>query len=146
MRIDDRVEPLVREVLAAAVKADEDRFARALQAFPDDAAVTNGVQLAMSAALYVLQDQYGRRPTDDELHTVAARMAETENWTEVCADDVVAAITAALNGRRGDEVLPMVKIVTLPFIIAAYLLAAGCAEGEHWFNYLDRAEAAIESS
>jgi hypothetical protein len=144
MKIDNDVEPLLREALSAAVKADGRRFAQALQAFPNDESLAHGVAVAMAVGLYVLHDVFGHRPTTEELHEVARKLVAMETWAEVNAEDVVAAVTAAFDGRRGDEVLPPEKVLVLPLIVAAYLLSAGRAENEQWWEYLDRAEAAIE--
>lgn len=145
MRIDDRVEPMVRGALAAAVKADAPRFAHALRAFPDDEAAAHGARIAMAVVLYVLEDEYGGRPEPSELRAVATQLAEMEDWADVHADEVVAAVNAAFDGRPGDEVLPPERLYALPFVIAAYTLTAGCPDDEQWWEYLDRAEAAIDA-
>lgn len=146
MEIDAHIEPLVRETLAAAVKRDEERFERALAAFSSDDVAAKGVQLATAVALYVLQDQYGGRPSTAELQAIANKIAELESWAEVSAADIVTLLNAATDGTRLDQVLPLERAVILPFVVAAYLLASCCKEGEWWFDYLDQAEAAVESS
>jgi hypothetical protein len=143
VKIDERIEPLVREALAAAVKSDAERFLHALEAFPDDAAVTHGVHLAMASASYVLLDMHNGRPTDAELREIAAEIQAEESWAEVAAHDLFILLSAALDGRS-DNQLPIEKVVALPFVAAAYLLAAGHNKGEWWFDYFDRVEAALE--
>lgn len=144
MKINSRLEPLVREALSAVVKGDRERLARALGAFPDEAAMTEGVTLAVAITVWVLHDVVGHRPTASEVREVASKLAASEDWIEVDADEVNTALMTALDGRRADEVLPMDKVVMLPFVIAGYLLSAGRAKDQQWWEYLDRAEAAIE--
>ena len=63
MRIDDRVEPLVREALDALVKKNAERFARALTAFGDAERATTGYRLTavMARAWHAMA---GRRGCD----------------------------------------------------------------------------------
>jgi hypothetical protein len=146
MDIDARVEPLVREALAAVAGKDPERFQQAILAFPDDDAMTKGVQLAVALALYILHDQYGRTPTEEEIHAVANGVAELESWTDVSSDEVVTALTAAINRVRADQVLPLERALILAYVITGNLLASCHREGEKWWDYLDRAEAVIEAT
>lgn len=146
MKIDDRVEPLFRETLAALVKADPERFRRALAAFPDEVAMTTAYRLAAAVAVYVLHDQYGRRPTPAEVRAVAEKAAELENWTDVTAGEVTAFLTAYYDGTVVDQVMPIERAALVSFVLATNLLMSCHRDGEWWFDYLDRAEAAIESS
>lgn len=146
MKIYEQVEPLVREALTAVVKNDAERLERAFLAFPNDDAMTNGARLATAVSLYVLSDVYGRRPTEEELRSVAEKLVQMEDWTDVTSDEVVAFLTAAYDRRRADEVLPVDRIVPLAYVVAGNLLSSCCKDGEFWFNYLDRVESAIEAT
>jgi hypothetical protein len=145
VKIDPQVEPLVREALAAAVKSDDDRFARALEAFPNDAALAHGVMIAVNAATYALYDEYGGRPPADGLRGIADKIAESETWAGIGAGEALAIMTAALDDRPAHEVLSVPHVMTLPFVVSAFLLSAGHEENEQWTDLLDRAEAAIEN-
>jgi hypothetical protein len=146
MRIDEQVEPLVREALTAVVKSDPERLRQALTSFPDDNATIAGTRLATAVALYVLDDVYGHRPTPAELRSVADKLVEMEDWTDVTADEVTMFLVVAHDGTRADRVLPADRITPLAYLIAGNLLSSCCKEGEFWFNYLDRAESALEAS
>ncbi|WP_435123357.1 hypothetical protein [Micromonospora tulbaghiae] len=146
MRIDDRIESLVREALTAVVKSDAERLERALLAFGTDDALVEGVQLATAVSLHVLRDAYGREPDGDEVRAVADKIVEMEDWTDVGSDEVFNFVSAASAGRRADAVLPADRIAPLAFVIAGNLLSSCCKEGEFWYNYLDRIEAQIESA
>jgi len=146
MRIDDQVEPLVREALTAVVKSDPDRLRQAFTAFPNDDAMTSGARLATAVALYVLNDVYGRRPTPAELRSVADKLVEMEDWTDVTSDEVTTFLTGAYDGARATQVLPANRVAPLAYVIAGNLLSSCCKEGESWFNYLDRAESGLETS
>lgn len=147
MEIDNRVEPLVREALAAIVGKDPDRLERAVTAFPDDDAMTKGVQLACSLILYTLQDLYeGRRPTADEIRELANDTLQGEDWTDVSAQEVVDFVTAVFDRRRIDSALPLDRAALLAYVIAANLVSSYHEDNEEWWDYLDRAEAAIEAT
>jgi hypothetical protein len=146
VKIDDRVEPLVREALTAVVKHDPERLQRALEAFPDDDTMTKGTQLAVAVSLYVLHEVYGRRPTEAELRAVAGKVADLENWAGVATDEVMAFLTAAFDRTRVDQILPLDRVALLAYVVAGNLLASLCKDGEWWFNYLDRVEAVIETT
>lgn len=146
MRIDDRIEPLVREALTAVVKSDAERLGRAFLAFPDDHAMTEGARLATAVALYVLGDVYGRTPTSEELRAVGDKLVEMEDWTDITSDEVVSFLTAAYQGRWADEIVLAGRIAPVAYVVAANLLASCGRKGEWWFTYLDRVETALEEA
>jgi hypothetical protein len=147
MVIDDRVEPLVRAVLDAAVMRDTARFQAALAAFPDDEATRKGVELALAVIGFVLLDVHGGKPSPDDVQAVAADISRQETWIGPTVDEVTTFITALLNGRSLGETLPSESVIVLAYVVAANLLASSSNpdDGEWWFNYLDKVEAAIES-
>jgi len=145
--IDDRVEPVVREALAAAAKKNPERFQQAIAAFPDDESIIKGIRLAAAVALFALHDAHdGRKPTNAELTEIAADMAEDEDWTDITSDEVVKYATAAYDKVQFDQVLPMERVIILAFVVAANLLASYRGDDEEWWDYLDRAEAVIEAT
>jgi hypothetical protein len=146
MLIDEQIEPLVRDVLNAVVKRDVERIQRAIAAFPDDEAMTAGYRLATAIALYVLEGQYGRFPTADEIRAVADKLVELEGWTDITSDEVVRFLTAVYGRTRVDEVLPLERVLLVSYVLAADLLSACRRKDEKWWDHLDRVEAALESS
>ncbi len=146
MKISSEVEPLVREALTAMVKSDPERLRRAFLDFPNDNAMTAGAEIATTVSLYVLTDVYGRKPSHEEIVAVAEKLVEMEDWTDVTADEVVTFLTAAFDGNPMDQILPLDRIGPLAYLTAGNLLSSCCKDGEFWYNYLDRAEAAIEAA
>jgi hypothetical protein len=146
MEIDRQVEPLLRESLTAVVKRNPERLAQALAAFPDDETAVTGARIAMAVALYVLQDQSGHPPTEDEIRTVARGIVASEDWTDVTEAEVTAALSSAVTGTRADSVMPLERVLILAYVIAGYLVSFYRRDDENWWDYLDRAEAAIETA
>lgn len=146
MRIDDQLEPLVREVLDAAVKRDGDRLDAALDAFTDQSQQRMGLELLVAIARYVLLDLYqGQRPGDEQVHELADQIAEMESWSTLPADEIRSFLLLLL-GDTSETVDPDAAVL-LPFVVTATLLSSRRRpEGQHWFNYLDQVEAALEAA
>ena len=105
-------------------------------------ALIKGIRLCAAVALFVVDDVHcGKRPTTAELAEVAA----DQDWTDVIADEIVVMLTAAYDGTRIDDALPIERVIALSFVATASLLVS-YQEGDGWWNYLDRAEAVIEAS
>lgn len=146
MKISRQVEPLVREAFAAVITKERDRLQQALDAFPDDEAMTDGVRLASAIALFVVQDKYGRNPAEEQLREAADDVSTVDDWTDISSDEVVTFFTAAINRERADAVLPPERVVLLAYVAGGYLLSFHHEDGEEWWDYLDRAEAAVEAT
>jgi len=142
MEINRQAEPLLRDILEAAVKRDGDRFVRTLESLPDEATAREVLHLSVAVSTFVLLSEYEGRPGDGEICRIAASAAGTEQWLGLSASDYEEAITAMLDERPAD--LEPHALAAAPLTLAAYLLALGAEEGEWWFTYLDRVEAALE--
>jgi hypothetical protein len=147
MKVNDQVEPLVRATLDAAVQRDGGGFEAALRGFPDDGAARKGIELALAITGTVLADLYDGEPSADQLDRLAAEVAEQEAWMEPRAGEVKAFLAAVVQGKPLADVLPAESVVILAYLVAANLLtsASNPDDGEWWFNYLDKVEAAIEA-
>jgi hypothetical protein len=146
MRIDDDIESLVREALDAAVKRDANRFDAAMKAFTTDPIRRAALELAVAITAFVLLDLYGGAPTDDQIRPLADKIAELETWSSLTSDEVRRFLTAVLSGQKLDSVVPATAVI-LTFVVPASLLASKpLDDGDWWFNYLDRVEAAIEAA
>lgn len=148
MEIDDRTEAAVRNLFNAVVKSDENEFDAAVRALPDDESRQKALELAISICAFVLIDTYDRRPTAGDLELVSQAVVEMESWVSPGAQEVSNFLTSVINGRPLTESLDPQSAFFLTFIITGSLLAASpkIQDGEWWFNYLDRVEAAIESA
>lgn len=78
MKIDKKAEPLLREVLDAAVKRDGDRFVRTLESLPDEATARDALHLAVAVSTFVLLSEYEGRPSREEVRRIAASVAGTD--------------------------------------------------------------------
>jgi hypothetical protein len=146
VQIDARIEQQVREALTAVIKDDGDRFVRAIDGFADETAVLTGARLALGVALYVLHDQADGPPTDDDLRTVAEDIIASTSWTGVTANEIERYLRAALQGVATSDVVPVESVIPLAFLTAGYLLSFMREDDEAWWDYLDRAEAALEAA
>jgi hypothetical protein len=146
MKIDDRIEPLVREGLQAAVKQDDDRFDRAIKAFPDASSRHAAVELLILICQYVTFDLHGgQRPTDEQIRILAEQVAQAEAWVGLTADEV-ATFLRLIMGEPASEIEPHTGVVMVFVVTASLLAGKPRPEGKYWFNYLDLVEAALEAS
>jgi hypothetical protein len=147
MMIDNQVEPLVRAVLEGAVKRDAPGFDAALRAFPSEPATRQGLELALSIIIVVLAQLYPDGPSPEDLDALAAFVAEEEAWVGPSPAEVATFLKTLLSGKALDEALPPVSDAVLSYVVAANLLASVSkpAEGEWWFDYLDKVEAFLET-
>lgn len=144
MKIDMKVEPVVREILTGIVKQEPERFAQAMQAVNDNESAATVLQLGVAIGTYVLYDQHdGARPTPEEIDEIADATLATYEWSTLTKEQAVETITAMVDQRQAN-LSPTHVLVAAPFFVAAYGLAAGADDDEWWFSYLDRVEAALE--
>ena len=149
MDIDDRVEPLVREAIDAAVKKNLDRLHAAFSAINDGGTVTSATDLIQAVCAKVVLDTFhGQRPTYAQIDSLAGDIAFEEGWARVRKND----IAAMLNNALSDEELPCHELspeeeAALPFIVAANLLTENSEplDGD-WIDYLDRVESSIAAA
>ncbi|MCO1597809.1 hypothetical protein M8C17_21905 [Micromonospora sp. RHAY321] len=147
MKIDDRTEQLVRDTLHWVVKRDLDKLDAALKAFPDETARKAALALVVAISGFVLIDLHNARPTPDQVAVLAAEIGRMEAWASVSADEAASFMNAVVAGRSLTERLAPDDIVVLAFVVAGSLLSARpLPEGQWWFNYLDKVEAAIEAA
>lgn len=147
LKIDERVEQLVRDALHWAVKRQPAEFDEALKAFSDESARRSALELLVAISAFVSTDICGGKPSPEQIQELAVEVAEAEAWSSATSPEVEAFLGAALTGRPLSGVLPAGSPVILAFVVAASLLSARPKPaGEWWFNYLDKVEAAIEAA
>lgn len=144
MRIDDRAEPLARAAIDAAVKRDFEKLEAALQNFTSDDVTQRAVELALAVASFVLYDVHEGKPTPAQTRVVAVKIAEMETWAEPTAEEVEDFLSRLLGGHPFAAVMPPESVIVLSFVVTANLLSSFRKSDEKWWDYLDRAEAAIE--
>jgi hypothetical protein len=146
MKIDDRIEALVRDALHSAVKHDIDGLDTSLKAFRDEASRRAAIQLLMAIGAYVILDLYGgQRPTDEQVRALATQVADTDgDWSGLGAGEVATFLRLVL-GDESARVDPDAGAF-MAFVVTARLLAGHpMPEGKWWFNYLDQVEATLEA-
>lgn len=146
MKISKRIEPFVRSAIHAAVRRDFGRLDEALKAFPDDASVQEGIQLTLAVILYVLRDIHHGGPSDEEVRAVAAEIARAEAWAKPSAEEVESFLVTLAHGEHFADGTSSEGVIILSFVSVANLLAACRRDGEDWWDYLDRVEAALEAA
>lgn len=148
MRIDDHVEGLARSALDAAVHKDPTRFQRALGAFRDENTAVSAVELVLAVIASVLFEVHDGLPSREQVRDLAGDIAQQESWVELRSSDVESLLVGVTFGEQ-ERLSSLADNASLvAFVVAANLLATASQpdEGEWWFNYLDKVEAAIEAA
>ncbi|GGJ79271.1 hypothetical protein GCM10010123_06520 [Pilimelia anulata] len=148
MRIDDRIEDLVRQALNAVIKRSTPLLEQAIHVFGDDASRTEGCRLACAIVSFIAHDFHGRTPTPAEIDDLATAISDLERWSGVTAVEVRALLTVVTGhaGRDGiNTLLPAHRVALVCYVTAASLLSSTRADGEPWWDNLDRVEAGIEA-
>lgn len=149
MKIDPKTEQPTRELFGFAIRAELDPFQAKLADFPDGQSVRDALQLALAVAAGVVVEVCdGAEPTDADLRKLAQTAAAVEQRYELTEDEVYAYLSRCVfGGEPPTDVFSAEDAVRLPFLITGHLLGAytHIDRGQHWPEYLDQVEAAIEA-
>lgn len=146
MKIDSKVEPLVRNAIHAAVISDFSKLEKALQGLTDDESARKAIELAISLVYFLMVDIHEGRPTEDEIRGIAAGVAQVEAWARATEEEVATFLLHLMKGESLAGAVPTENVIVLTFVVAANLLSSCRRDDEQWWDYLDRAEAALEAA
>ncbi|MFB9239124.1 hypothetical protein ACFFWC_26945 [Plantactinospora siamensis] len=144
--MDPEIEPLVRDAIHAAVIRDFDVLDERLQALPAGEPTARAVELTTALVYLIMIDIHNGKPTEEEIRGVAAEIARGEAWAAPTAEEVTSYLVRLLNGQPFGTEVPSENVVILAFVCAANLLSSCHRDDEEWWDYLDRAEAALEAA
>jgi hypothetical protein len=149
MLIDNEVEPLVREALAASVAEEPDRFGHALRAVArtdDLAARAFALAYAVDVgALVAVQD--GTPPDDSRLRYLANSFATTQEWTGIDEGTSFTFLTSLASNTSPVGALGQGEAAIASFAIGGWLLSAfHLGEDVTWTDLLDAILDKLESS
>nr|MDT0660354.1 hypothetical protein [Micromonospora sp. DSM 115978] len=147
MKIDDRIERLLRATMDAAVHRDTPRFEKALKKFRDGESVRQAVDLALAISAFVLFQMHNGKPSAAQISELAASISRQEAWMGLTPGDVESLLGGMLNGQPTRAPLVADTIMVPAILIATNFVATTSqpSKGEWWFNYLDKIETAIET-
>ncbi|MDG4805244.1 hypothetical protein O7634_00535 [Micromonospora sp. WMMD1120] len=96
---------------------------------------------------FILIDLHGARPTPQQVNALAEEISRMEAWAAVSVGEAASFMNAVVAGQPLTERFTPPNAVVLAFVVAGSLLSAKpMPEGQWWFNYLDKVEAAIEAA
>ena len=149
MKIDNAVEPVVREAFASSVAAEPDRLNNALEDIGTrgDQFAQDALRLALSidaAALYIVHD--GQRPSSEQLRSLVQDFVKTETWADIASGIPIKFLTALAEGTSVFEVLPPEDVSDVTFVVGGWLLAAFLPEGKDWTDFLDEILDGLEAT
>jgi hypothetical protein len=148
VKVDARVEPLVREGLAAAISQDGDRFAEAVKDIADrgDEFFQEAVALTLAICAGTLITLHnGQRPGDEQLVYLARTVTGDEEWAGLEEPKTLTFLTALADRQAVDEKMSVTDMTTLGFVVGGWLLAGFLPEGKEWEELLDEVETWLEA-
>jgi hypothetical protein len=146
VKIDERAEVMARAAIHAAVKQDFAKLDETLRGFADDESTRGAVELTLAVILFLLTDAHGGKPDDAQVGAIAAEIAESEAWARATPVEVSAFLLRLVNGEPFAGTVPTENVFILAFVVAGHLLSSNRRDDEKWWDYLDRAEAALEAA
>lgn len=143
MRIDRDVEAHVRAAYSAIVARDGDKFVEASRGL-DDHQGQEALRLALIVVGYIVKDIYREGATDENYHTLAKQIVDTEEWAKLPGVDEVAKF---LKGSVDGRIPPLdpVELMGMAFVCGGHMLAAFRYEDQHWYEHLDQIWNAVEA-
>jgi hypothetical protein len=149
VKINSEVERAVRKALAGAVAEETGRFESAILELADKGDSFAGDALVLilaidSAALFSIHE--GQRPDDEQLRYLAQAFQESQAWATIPEGQPLKFLTAIADGKPVQDVIPLGDLVTVAFVVGAWLLTAFLPEGKDWTDLLDLLLERIEAT
>ncbi len=138
MKIDSRIEPLVRHAFAGAIHRNPDEFEEAVRSIGSagDDTASKAANLALRICMYAFLDIHGgSSPDDDQVQELARSFCEMEEWASPDLESATRFLSALAKGVSLESVLLPEQIVLLEYLLGGWLLAAFVEKP--WTDYLD---------
>lgn len=146
MKIDDRIESLVRDTLHTAVIRDSQRLEEQLLALADDETTRKVVELTLALLYFLMVDIHGHKPSNAEVEATAVGVVQAEAWAQLNPEETVRFHQRLMNGQPIADSLSAESLIITSVVSVANLLSSCRRDNEEWWNYLDRAEAVLEAA
>lgn len=143
MRIDPKIESLVRKAMNASVRSNPDEFEAALAPFEHLDTAAEALRLTTGIAIWLLHREFEGEPNEVDLDEVADEVHRSESWSELTRAEIREALQVMTTGAPPSGVEPK-AIFIAALVLGAYLLAAGIKAPKQWYEYLDDVEAVLE--
>jgi hypothetical protein len=147
VKINEKIEPLFREALGAAVAQEEQRFDSAITVIVEERGqdFSDALNLALNVCRVTLFAIHkGGQPADSQLMSLASAFETSEAWAGLAEGDALTFLTALADQRSVQEVLPLKASTPLVFVVGAWLLSAFRPADQPWYSVLDEMLNVIE--
>lgn len=137
----------VRELIGHALRVELDDLDKELDRMSDDARTDVIGHAAVIAWFITVDDNGGKVPSPDDLRETAEDAAAVEDRAKLSVETVYTYLSQCVFGDVSPfDALSLADAKRMPFIVAGNLLASVRRDGEEWYEYLDRVEAAIAAA
>jgi hypothetical protein len=148
MVIDPESEEQTRTLIGHAIRGEIDELGSRVAGLSPER-LTKCLVLCLRVSGYVVIDVCGHAwPTDADLHDIARRMATADLEFKLEEPDAYVFLSRSAIGfqRLFDVLDDKGKVIVVPVLTTAALLASYRSEGRHWWEYLDIIEHALEQA
>jgi hypothetical protein len=146
MRVDERIEEIVREAYRAVIAKDGDRLVSTFRGLEEEDA-RKAVAYGIFVCGYIVNDVFRDGAKEQELRELATKIIASEaDWVDVGSPDEVAGVLgAAAKGESPFGNVPPQDAIGTVFVCGGFMLTSFRLKREHWWDYLDEIWAAAES-
>jgi NDP-sugar pyrophosphorylase family protein len=147
MRIDERVEEIVREAYRAVIDKDGDRLVAAFRGHSEEQAQM-AVAYGIFVAGFIVNDVLRQGVTEEQLRKLADQVIASEgDWVDLGSPEhLVKLLASAANGDLSFEGVPREDVIGNVFVSGGYLLASYRLKDQHWWDYLNEIWAGLEAA
>lgn len=146
MRIDERIEEVVREAYRAAIAKDGERLVSTFHGLSvEDSKKAVGYGIFVCG--FIINDAFRDGATDEQFRDLAAKIAASESdWVNLGSpDDVANLLSNVAKGKAPFENVPSDDAPGTLFVCGAFMLTSFRLDREHWWDYLSEIWAAAEA-
>jgi len=147
VRIDERVEEIVREAYRAVIAKDGDRLVAAFRGVSEEDAQT-AVRYGVFVAGFIVNDVLRKGAREGELTELAQRIvASEEDWVDLgSVQDLASLLGGAARGDLAYGGVPSENVIGNIFISGGFLLTSFRLKEQRWWDYLNEIWSAAEAA
>jgi hypothetical protein len=146
MRIDERIEEVVREAYRAVIAKDGERLVSTFRGLSDEDS-KKAIGYGIFVCGYIIGDVFRDGVKDEQLRDLAAKIVASESdWVDLGSpDDLANLLSNVAKGEAPFDNVPSEDALGTLFVCGAFMLTSFRLDRQNWWDYLGEIWAAAES-